>query len=393
MSVFQRVRTTFSHAFSRAYSAQKRPSNPVAFSLLMLAAMIMMYAPHSANAQTELAGAVFNYVGAPLSNAGNDPNCPVINNLTGSAVAGPQGPAGGLTGTLTAGPFSGVIEPTSDIAVNSDGVIFSWFVVATSPDGSKFFITREVGALGQPIPTGVGGDGLSGNFVDPNGNQVGCVYTNSTPGTWSSGLLLAAANNLGGSSTPVNPGTGALAASAPGNGCPGSIGNPSPGSDSAPSCMVADPVNVATGNQFEAETDFMGAPNTALGLTRHYNSQDTTASQFGKNWHSTWHRGLVVNGNSVTVTRADGREDIFTNNGSGVYTADPDVTSEATRHADLAHSHPGLHNEAPPQRQRGRRVLWHGRGLVRGAPPRAAEAGTPRSARSALGRVRSRQVD
>jgi hypothetical protein len=172
MSVFQHVRLTFAQVFSRTHAEKKNPSHPVAASLLMLAAMIMMYTPHSAKAQTELAGAVFNYVGAPLSNAGNDPNCPVINNLTGSAVAGPQGPAGRLSGTLTAGPFSGVIEPTSDIGVNSDGVIFSWFVVAFSSSGSRFFITRETSVLGQDVPSGVGGDGLSGNFVDPNGNQV-----------------------------------------------------------------------------------------------------------------------------------------------------------------------------------------------------------------------------
>jgi len=99
-------------------------------------------------------------------------------------------------------------------------------------------------------------------------------------------------------------------------------------------CDEGDPVNVATGNQFEAETDFTGAPNTALGLTRYYNSQDTTASQFGKNWHSTWHRGLVINGNVVTVTRADGRQDTFTNNGTGLYTADADVTSTFTQVTD-----------------------------------------------------------
>lgn len=64
------------------------------------------------------------------------------------------------------------------------------------------------------------------------------------------------------------------------------------------------------------------------GLTRYYNSQDTASSAFGHGWHSTWHRGLAVSGTSVTVTRADGRQDNFTNDGSGVYVAAPNVTSK-----------------------------------------------------------------
>jgi RHS repeat-associated protein len=85
------------------------------------------------------------------------------------------------------------------------------------------------------------------------------------------------------------------------------------------------PIHSGTGNKFQTETDFTADPHTQLALTRYYNSQDTTASAFGHAWHSTWHHSLSVNSNVVTVTRADGRQDVFTNNGAGVYTADPDV--------------------------------------------------------------------
>jgi YD repeat-containing protein len=92
-------------------------------------------------------------------------------------------------------------------------------------------------------------------------------------------------------------------------------------------CMEGNPINAATGNKFQIETEFTADPHTGLALTRYYNSQDTTSSTFGKNWHSTWHHGLTVNGNVVMVTRADGREDTFTFNLSGpYYIADPDVT-------------------------------------------------------------------
>jgi RHS repeat-associated protein len=95
-------------------------------------------------------------------------------------------------------------------------------------------------------------------------------------------------------------------------------------------CYETNPINAATGNKFQIENDFTAGPHTGLALTRYYNSQGTTSSAFGKAWHSTWHNGLTVSDNVVTVTRADGREDTFTNNGSGIYTADPDVTSTFT---------------------------------------------------------------
>jgi RHS repeat-associated protein len=155
----------------------------------------------------------------------------------------------------------------------------------------------------------VGGDGFSGNFIGPNNTQVGCTYQNNVPGTWGTAAQVASANNLGTSnSNPSNP-------------CAGANNN------SGPPIVTGDPVNVATGNQYESETDITCALHTGINLTRYYNSQDTTSSPFGKGWHGTWHRGLTLNGTQVIVTRADGRQDTFTNNGSGVYTADADVTS------------------------------------------------------------------
>jgi RHS repeat-associated protein len=97
-----------------------------------------------------------------------------------------------------------------------------------------------------------------------------------------------------------------------------------------PNCYVGNPINAAIGNKFQAETDFVAAPITGLALTRYYNSQDTTSSAFGSGWHSTWHRSLnQISATTVTVIRADGREDTFTLT-AGVWQADPDVTSVLT---------------------------------------------------------------
>jgi YD repeat-containing protein len=102
------------------------------------------------------------------------------------------------------------------------------------------------------------------------------------------------------------------------------------GDPPCPNCNVANPINAATGNKFEAERDFSGAPITGLALTRYYNSQDKTGSAFGAAWHSTWHRSVApISSSMVTVTRADGREDMFTLT-AGVWQADPDVTSVLT---------------------------------------------------------------
>jgi RHS repeat-associated protein len=93
--------------------------------------------------------------------------------------------------------------------------------------------------------------------------------------------------------------------------------------------LVGDPINVGTGNLFEAQTDFTAAPQTQLSFTRYYNSADTSSAGLGVGWHSTYHRGLSATSSAVTVTRADGRQDIYLKTGSN-YVPDPDVTSVLT---------------------------------------------------------------
>jgi YD repeat-containing protein len=102
-----------------------------------------------------------------------------------------------------------------------------------------------------------------------------------------------------------------------------------------PNGCVSNPINTATGNKLQVETDFVGAANTGLKVVRAYNSQDTWSSAFGANWRSTWHRAVVYTAACGTtpatakVIREDGRVDTFTLNGS-TWTTDPDVTSQLT---------------------------------------------------------------
>ncbi len=104
----------------------------------------------------------------------------------------------------------------------------------------------------------------------------------------------------------------------------------SPSKADCPAACDGNPINAAVGNKYQPETDFVAAAHTELELRRFYNSQDTTASAFGANWHSTWHRGLTPStdtaGNRlITLTQADGRQLLFTE-ANGAWVADPDVT-------------------------------------------------------------------
>lgn len=135
--------------------------------------------------------------------------------------------------------------------------------------------------------------------------------------------------NLGGPCPPSTPDT-----------LQSSPANPSAGGASRCGCNqssdpiltadVGEPINAATGNMFQVETDFVGTSCTGLALRRYYNRQDATGAAFGTGWRSAWQRSLTpVSPGTVIVTRADGRKDTFTLN-AGVWQADPDVTSVLT---------------------------------------------------------------
>ena len=92
--------------------------------------------------------------------------------------------------------------------------------------------------------------------------------------------------------------------------------------------LCGNPANAATGNKFQAENDYVGAPSTHLSLTRYYNSYGSAAGRFGIGWTSNYTASLSgPTSGVVTVTRGDGRIDSFTQSGSD-WVSDPDVTSD-----------------------------------------------------------------
>lgn len=72
-----------------------------------------------------------------------------------------------------------------------------------------------------------------------------------------------------------------------------------------------DPVNTATGNFIESETDLAFGGAAALALTRMYNSFTVEEGAFGHGWSSLAEAGLAIDDEKASLTLADGRVVVF----------------------------------------------------------------------------------
>lgn len=93
------------------------------------------------------------------------------------------------------------------------------------------------------------------------------------------------------------------------------------------------PINVATGNKYQSETDFELSP--LLGFTRHYNSHlDSGGSAVGPHWTHTYTRRVMPDtATQVTVLRPDGKQYSFSEV-SGQWQPDADVMATLVKHTD-----------------------------------------------------------
>jgi RHS repeat-associated protein len=75
-----------------------------------------------------------------------------------------------------------------------------------------------------------------------------------------------------------------------------------------PSCPSngTNPINGATGNKFQAETDYTGSRRLPLAFTRYYNSAFGGLRELGWNWRSDYDRQLSFNGSNAYITKPDG---------------------------------------------------------------------------------------
>ncbi len=91
--------------------------------------------------------------------------------------------------------------------------------------------------------------------------------------------------------------------------------------------LCGDPINVGSGNVFEAATDYETAGQNKLSFRRYYNSLAAAASSptaLGSRWRSNYDRSLAIGASTVIATRADGQQLTFTLNGSS-WVGDTDI--------------------------------------------------------------------
>ncbi len=81
-------------------------------------------------------------------------------------------------------------------------------------------------------------------------------------------------------------------------------------------CNDTNPINGATGNKFQAETDFIDPSYKPLQFVRYYNSAYTVARNLGKGWRSNYDNQLIVTATTAYIIRADGMAYRFTKPGS-----------------------------------------------------------------------------
>lgn len=94
---------------------------------------------------------------------------------------------------------------------------------------------------------------------------------------------------------------------------------------------VGEPSDAATGNEFQLDTDYR-YPSGVLSFTRAYNSLNSVDNGLGYGWVSSFGKYLALNGTSLTIYKADGSGEPFTNTG-GVWQGDADTKLTLTQDA------------------------------------------------------------
>jgi RHS repeat-associated protein len=98
-------------------------------------------------------------------------------------------------------------------------------------------------------------------------------------------------------------------------------------------CWAGNPIDVSTGNKYEAVPDYTTTGANLLAFSRFYNSRasgQTYATRLGANWRSTFDRYVnIQSATSVIVERQDGQQVTFTLSGS-TWTTDSDLDIKLT---------------------------------------------------------------
>ncbi|CAD6878134.1 hypothetical protein [Methylomonas albis] len=94
--------------------------------------------------------------------------------------------------------------------------------------------------------------------------------------------------------------------------------------------LTAEPINVATGNKYEDEVDYLSGGPSPLALRRSYNSFDNAVTSFGIGWRGDYNRSISGTSFTVDVTRNDGKVLTFILAGSA-WVSDSDVNAKLVK--------------------------------------------------------------
>jgi len=102
-----------------------------------------------------------------------------------------------------------------------------------------------------------------------------------------------------------------------------------------PQLAMSDPVSSATGSFTDQVTDAaLPALGEPLGMTRTYNSADTTAGVMGRGWTFNYAAGLAVTASSATLRAGDGQQLVYTQNPDGSFTGPPGSLASLVKNID-----------------------------------------------------------
>ncbi|MEN8128818.1 MAG: RHS repeat-associated core domain-containing protein [Pseudomonadota bacterium] len=91
-------------------------------------------------------------------------------------------------------------------------------------------------------------------------------------------------------------------------------------------CGVGNPINSATGNKYQHETDLKPIRSAGVTFSRYYNSQSAAIGHLGSNWRHRYSQRIIIDSNDrYQVQRPDGKVYLFIGQAGGL-SSDADVT-------------------------------------------------------------------
>jgi RHS repeat-associated protein len=263
------------------------------------------------------------------------------------------GTMSGSGATVLGSGAESTIDPGGGGGVLLDGHILRNRGVLTQPTG---VIAARNGALLDNSGTyNMNADGGGATRVSGDQSAIPVLYntgtvqktagTGTTTIEWARnnpGTIVALTGTFALTGPDITPSKDANA-----NGVAGSdeLGGGDESSPAEPAC-AGDPVNCATGNLYENETDLAaGGRGLGLDLTRTYNSQvaatQASSGAFGYGWSSSYsdHLKIDTNQGTATVVAANGSTNVFTATPSGPYIAPSWVHSVLVHNSDGSYTY------------------------------------------------------